>query len=37
MLHEINATYVNVNLVQSNFWVKEINPKEKVAFQNEGN
>jgi len=36
MLHEINATYANANLVENDFWIKEINAKEKVAFQNEG-
>ena len=37
MLHEINATYVNANLVENGSWIKEISAKEKVTFQNEGN
>ena len=34
---EINATSVNVKLVENDFRIKEINVKERPTFQNEGN
>ena len=34
---EINATQINANLVENEFRIKEINAKERVTFQNEGN
>ena len=34
---EINATSVNVKLVENDFRIKEINAKERPTFQNEGN
>ena len=34
---EINATWINVNLVENDVQIKEINAREMVTFQNEGN
>ena len=34
---EINATSVNVKLVENDFRIREINAKERATFQNEGN
>ena len=38
MLHEIkaleiNATYIDMNLIENNFQIKEINAKKRVTFQ----
>ena len=42
MLHEIkvleiNVTWNNAKVMENNFWITEINMKEGVRFQNEGN
>ena len=34
---EINATSINVKLVENDFRIREINAKESATFQNEGN
>ena len=34
---EKKATSINANLVESDFRIKNINAKERVTFQNEGN
>ena len=35
--HEIKILEINANLVENDFQIKEINAREMVAFQNEGN
>ena len=34
---EINATWINANLVENDFRIKKINAKEEVEFHNKGN
>ena len=36
-LHEIRVLEINVNLVENGFPMKEVNAKERITFQNEGN
>ena len=34
---EINATWINANLMENDFRIKKINAKEEVEFHNKGN
>ena len=34
---EINATWINANLMKNDFRIKKINAKEEVEFHNKGN
>ena len=41
-LHEIkvlkiDATQINTNLMENDFWIRKINAKEEVEFHNNGN
>ena len=34
---EINATQINANLMENDFWIKKMNAKEEGEFHNKGN